>query len=509
MSKITRRQFIHRTSLLTAATVITAGCSDGSDNISGGPANAVVIGTGFAGSVAALRLGQAGIVTTVLERGQQWPTEGENVFPGLNIGDRRANWAIPSAGSMTPPARASYAGLIETIPGTPISAQCGACVGGGSLVYGGVLIPSRREAFNSVFPQISFDDMENIYYPRVIQQFGAAPIPDDVLASTTYRSHRAFIEDAAVAGYQVIKPNTSFDWDIIRLEIAGTIPPAASIGEYAFGCNSHSKLSTDKNYLRDAIATGNVELRSLTEVEMIRETPQGYTVTCRHITAEGELLERYELQATHLFLAAGSMNTTKLLLKSQAAGELKGANDRIGHGWGTNGDQLLANSRAEPIPGLQGGPACIAYIDDGNPDYPITSMHSPWPGGSQLQMVMSVPDKLGQLTYNADRDAVDILWTPDAGTPSEIARRASFQRMVAASSGTEIPLAGFIGNTIWHPLGGALMGDACDDLGQVYGYNNLFVIDGSLLPGSAATVNPAFTIAANAERIMETVVTML
>lgn len=506
MSRITRRQFIHRTSLLTAATVIAAGCSDGSDNVNTSPVNAVVIGTGFAGSVAALRLGQAGIATTVLERGQQWPTVGDNVFPGLNIGDRRAMWTIPPAGATTPPARAAYAGLVETIPGSPISAQCGACVGGGSLVYGGVLIPSRREAFSSVFPRISFDDMENIYYPRVIQKFGASPIPDDVLASPTYRSHRAFIEDAGVAGYEAIRPNTSFDWDIIRQEIAGTIPAAASIGQYAFGCNSHSKLSTDKHYLRDALATGNVELRSLTEVEMIRETPHGYAVTCRHITAEGELLERYELQATHLFLAAGSMNTTKLLLKSQAAGELKGANDRIGHGWGTNGDQLLANSRAEPIPGVQGGPACVAFIDDSNPAYPVTSMHSPAPLGSQLQMYMSVPDQLGQLTYDAGRDAVDILWTPDAGTPSEMARRASFERMVVASGGAEIPLAGFIANTIWHPLGGALMGDACDDLGQVYGYKNLFVVDGALLPGSAATVNPALTVAANAERIMETLV---
>ena len=494
--------------MLAAASVIAAGCSDGSITIDS-PVKAVVIGSGFAGSVAALRLGQAGFATTVLERGQQWPTEGENVFPGLNIGDRRAMWTIPSASATAPTARAPYAGLVETISGTPISAQCGACVGGGSLVYGGVLIPSRRNAFNTVFPQLSFDDMENIYYPRVIRQIGAAPIPDDVLASPTYRSHLAFIEDAGVAGYQVIRPNTSFDWDIIRQEIAGTIPPAASIGEYAFGCDSHAKLSTDKNYLRDALATGNVELRSLTEVEMIRETPRGYTVTCRHITAEGALLERYELQATHLFLAAGSMNTTKLLLKSQAAGELKGANDRLGHGWGTNGDQLLANSRGEPIAGRQGGPACIAYIDDSNPDYPVTAMHSPWPVGSQLQMVMSVPDKLGQLTYDAARDAVDILWAPDAGTPSELTRRASFQRIVAASSGAENPLAGFIGNTIWHPLGGALMGDACDDLGQVYGYRNLFAIDGSLLPGSAATVNPALTIAANAERIMETLVKQL
>ena len=90
MSRITRRQFVRRTSLLTAATVL-AGCSDGSDNFSGNPVNAVVIGTGFAGSVAALRLGEAGIRTTVLERGQQWPTEGEDVFPGLSIGDRRAS----------------------------------------------------------------------------------------------------------------------------------------------------------------------------------------------------------------------------------------------------------------------------------------------------------------------------------------------------------------------------------------------------------------------------------
>ena len=53
------------------------------------------------------------------------------------------------------------------------------------------------------------------------------------------------------------------------------------------------------------------------------------------------------------------------------------------------------------------------------------------------------------------------------------------------------------------------MGDACDDLGQLYGYRNLFVIDGSLLPGSAANANPALTVAANAERIMAALVPAL
>ena len=54
-----------------------------------------------------------------------------------------------------------------------------------------------------------------------------------------------------------------------------------------------------------------------------------------------------------------------------------------------------------------------------------------------------------------------------------------------------------------------LMGDACDEIGQLYGYRNRFVIDGSLLPGGAATVNPALTVAANAERVMEALITSL
>ncbi|MEZ5573516.1 MAG: GMC family oxidoreductase N-terminal domain-containing protein [Halioglobus sp.] len=507
MARVTRRQFIQRSSLLVAGSALGAGCSDGNDKGVGGTQHAIVIGSGFAGSVAALRLGQAGIATTVLERGQQWATQGADVFPGTTSFDRRSAWTIPSGLTDTASPISAYAGLLETVPGENVSVQCGACVGGGSLVYGGVLIQPRREVFNRLLPELSYDDMDSIYYPRVIRQIGAAPIPDDVLASPTYTSHRVFIADSERAGFEVIKPNTSFDWDIIRQEIAGDVPPAASIGDYAFGCNSHAKLSTDKNYLRDATATGNVEVRSLTEVEMIRELDRGYAVVCRQISTQGELLQRFELQATHVFMAAGSMNSSKLLLKSQLAGELKGANDRIGYGWGTNGDQLLANFSNPPVTGPQGGPACIASIDRSNPEYPVTFMHSPWPGNSQLQLAMSVPDEFGQLGYDPVRDAVQIRWSPDVTTPSAIARRASFQRLGAASGGAELNLPGFLGKTIWHPLGGTVMGDACDHLGQLYGYRNLFVLDGSLLPGSAATVNPALTVAANAERIMEALIT--
>ena len=57
----------------------------------------------------------------------------------------------------------------------------------------------------------------------------------------------------------------------------------------------------------------------------------------------------------------------------------------------------------------------------------------------------------------------------------------------------------------YHPLGGCLLGKATDDYGRVKGYNNLYVVDGSLIPGSVG-VNPYVTITALAERNIEHVI---
>jgi len=295
--------------------------------------------------------------------------------------------------------------MIERVTGDSIDAVCPAVVGGGSLVYGGVLIQPQREVLNDMFPQINYDDMDSIYFPRVIAQIQAGPIPDDILA------------------------------------------------------------------------TGNVQIRSLTEVEEIRELDAGgYAVVCKRITPEGELLERYELNGSHVFLAAGSLNTGNLLLKSQASGALHGANDRIGKGWGTNGDQLMLELSKSPVAGAQGGPACIAATDASNPAYPVTFLHSPAtvPVNVQIQLAMSVPDERGQLIYNGATNQLTVQWPDDSATPSAVARAASFQRLLDSTGGVDI--SGSAGKpSVWHPLGGAAMGDTCDYLGQLYGYRNLFV----------------------------------
>ena len=124
----------------------------------------------------------------------------------------------------------------------------------------------------------------------------------------------------------------------------------------------------------------------------------------------------------------------------------------------------------------------------------------------QLQLAMSVPDKRGQLRCDALRNTVKIDWNRDSDSPAAITRQRSFKQLTAQNGGTEAP---FIKGQIWHPLGGVVTGDACDEIGQLYGYRNFFVKTDSLLPGSAATVNPALTVTANAERIMDALIPAL
>jgi cholesterol oxidase len=58
-----------------------------------------------------------------------------------------------------------------------------------------------------------------------------------------------------------------------------------------------------------------------------------------------------------------------------------------------------------------------------------------------------------------------------------------------------------------HPVGGVPMGEACDFSGRVHGHKGLYIVDGSIIPGgNIGGVNPAFTIAALAERTMDTVI---
>lgn len=172
---------------------------------------AIVIGSGFGGAVASLRLGQAGIETIVLERGRRWQiTNAGDTFCTTDKPDGRAAWLSPTTILPDPPVPTFpidvYTGVLDVKRGNGINAYRGAGVGGGSLVYGGITYQPTEELFYKVFPRtIKYSELDQVYYPRVRSILKASPIPDDILQTQYYLASRILQQQAAKAGLKARK----------------------------------------------------------------------------------------------------------------------------------------------------------------------------------------------------------------------------------------------------------------------------------------------------------------
>ena len=249
---LTRRDFIKQGITAGIAGVGMLGC--GEMNIFSPPSPpstpvetkddvpALIIGSGFGGAVTALRLGESGIRTMVLEQGQRWDF-GPAPFSRTIPPDGRSTWlrnktALPFGPSF--PIK-KYTGVLDRVDYPNMHVYRGTAVGGGSIVYGGISVQPPEDLFYKIFPAgISYQELQP-YYDRVRHMLNITTVPDDVYSSPPYQYARVFAKHAANAGLEVVDVEQATDWDIIRSEIDGTTTPSAILGEFFYGNNSLCK----------------------------------------------------------------------------------------------------------------------------------------------------------------------------------------------------------------------------------------------------------------------------
>ena len=471
---------------------------------------AIVVGSGFGGSVSALRLGQAGVDTLVLERGQEWATDPQKAVFGSQLNYNQnmfwfrnyADWPMVLPFPMTP-----YAGVMEVSNEKNLNIAAGAGLGGGSLVYTCATVAPPQKHFERLFPrEITFAEMTSKWYPKAQSVLKPSFMPDDIYGSAPFTHSRVWDQHAAKAGYTSEKLMSMFNWDVVRKELAGTVRPSAIAGETDFGCSNGAKNSLTVNYIPAAKATGKVQFQTMSEVQSISRGGDGrYRLAVRRLDTAGKTLDTVEYVCDMLFLCAGTLNTNRLLVAARETGALPDLDASVGTGFGDNGDQYVGYSYLGQAGPGQGSPsASTIFIED---EFDLPLRVESWQlieaqGLPIVQTLVMTADTDHRGTFGYDARTKKVTLSDWSGMATAAAKSAgAFADKVMHANSDAIPISVTWPATLTaHPLGGCVLGKSSDLYGRVKGYPGLYAIDGSMIPGNIGGANPSFTIAALAER---------
>ncbi|NRQ32193.1 GMC family oxidoreductase [Nonomuraea sp. NN258] len=525
--RLSRRGFLAGTGSLLGLAALAgparAGAATGIPD--GARVEALVIGTGYGGSVAALRLAEAGVSVHLVEMGMAWDTPGPDgkIFCSTLAPDHRSYWLRTRTkaplnyflGFPIDRDIPRHTGVLDAEEFGGITVYQGRGVGGGSLVNGGMAVTPRRENFAAVLPSVNADEMYAVYYPRANAGLGVGTVdPAWFDATPWYQYARVGRKHAQRAGFPFVFVPDVYDWDYMKREAAGTVPKSALAGEILYG-NNHGKKSLQRTYLARAAATGRVSISALHRVTSVTPAAAGgYEVSIDRLDTSGAVVAVKTVVARRVFFAAGSVGTSKLLVRLKATGALRGLSDEVGRGWGDNGNVMCgrANHLWDPT-GRQQSTIPCAGIDNWASGGAFAEV-APLPTGietyASFYLSITANPHRARFTWNAAAGRVELDWQTAWKQPSIDMAKTIFDR-INSREGTIYRTDLFGAYKIWgdhltyHPLGGVVLNRATDNHGRLPGYPGLYVIDGSLIPGNA-TVNPLVTITALAERNIERII---
>jgi cholesterol oxidase len=355
--------------------------------------DAVVVGSGFGGSVTAFRLAEAGMSVCVLERGKAYPP---GSFP-------RSPWEM--ARNFWDPSEGLH-GMFDVWSFRGLGGVVASGLGGGSLLWSNVVLRKDASTFvreEGEYWPVTYEDLEP-HYERHERMLQATPYPfDRPPYDRTYKT-KAMEYAAGELGLEWLLPPLAVTFD----PGDGSPRPGEPIqgeenlhgrarwtcllcGECNIGCNYGSKNTLDFNYLSLAKLRHGADIRTRCEVRTFSPREGGGFVVdyVDHTDAvEGEQRTRdlpvHTLTADRLILSAGSFGTTFLLLKNRDA--LPGLSSRVGTRFCGNGDllTLAIKARQNGAPRIvdagygpaitstvrvkdaaEGGPGRAYYIQDG------------------------------------------------------------------------------------------------------------------------------------------------
>lgn len=510
----------------------------------------LVLGTGFGAATVGLRLAQAAKEVVFLERGRKWSgknlveagatARGVRGFPEL--GDHDFLWTR----KWSNPFRQSL-GLYDMKQFSTVQGLVASGVGGGSLIWANVVVKAHEAAFADAWPQgVNAQSLEKYYayaLPYLRPQLTPAPDLQQLLRAKLLQEAARKLK----ADWRPVELAVSFQ-DSQKLESNG-FGTASQMGcnmcgLCTAGCPQGAKNSVDLTYIAAAEALG-AELRARHEALFVQPISGGYKVHVRIFDEEGKA-SRSTLLARNVIIACGTFGSTKLLLKSRAAGYLPHLSAQLGSRFSINGNVLGAalDPRGDGyLANTNDGPAVSSMIDFG--DHVVEDIANPlWAagliGGSPISKaarflqayfgIKAKPEQLKKIALDLlvyvgvgmDRAAgkvhlnalgnLAVHW-PEIKSEPAIQAQYRVQSAIAEAMGRSyVPdvFSTFGRAFTYHPLGGCPMGDnagrgVVDPYGAVFAYPGLYVADGSIVPTSLGR-NPSFTICALAERVAERIV---